>query len=180
VRQARRPVRQQVGQPVTQPLQRRPASSVECRLDAGLPEPPKQPMLCEECKAVVIPGIGLPATAQPVVAVPPKTRMGRSRVQVGERVRKLLPEGLGARPRPQHRQHKQLSVRQNHLGCRHAAELAQGGQPFGLRDEDVVGRRIGECLDEHRGRVPAGGHARERRDSTRHRLHHDDIAHPGP
>jgi hypothetical protein len=101
-------------------------------------------------------------------------------MQAGERVRELRPEGLAARFRPQHRQHKQLPVRQDHLGCRHAAELAQGGQPFGLRDEDVAGRRVDEGLDEHRRRVPADGYARERRDPARRRLHCDDIAHPGP
>ena len=106
-------------------------------------------MLREECKPVVIPGIDLPAAAQPVVAVPPEAGMGRTQVQAGERVRELIPEGLAARPRPQHRQHKQFPVHQDHLGGRHTAELAQGGQPFGLRDEDVVSRRVGEGLDEH-------------------------------
>jgi hypothetical protein len=137
-------------------------------------------MLGEEGETVVVPGVDLPAATQPVVAVPAEPWVDRARMQAGQRVRELLPEVLAARSLPQHRQHEQFPIHQDDVGRRHAAALMQGSQPFSLSGEDVIVRRLGERFDKHRRRIPPGRNARQRREPTAHRLHRDDIVHPGP
>ncbi|MFF6995184.1 hypothetical protein ACFY93_09525 [Streptomyces sp. NPDC008313] len=80
---------------------------------------------------------------------------------------------------PQHGHHEQIAVRDDHLGRVDAARLAQHGEPFRLRGEGVVGRRLAERLDEHGRAVTAPREPRGGGEAPRGGLDLDDVGQTG-
>ncbi len=133
----------------------------------------------EELEPVVVPGVDLRKAPQPVVPVPSETRVTGAGVQTREHMRAPFPEGLGARPVLQQGQHEQVALREDDVGRGDAARLAQHGEPFGLRGEGVVRRRIAEGLGEHRRAVASASHPRGRGESSGGRFHRGDVTQAG-